>query len=675
MKQAKLPDGRVLNFPDETEDSVIDSTVKRELQVNEPIIAQPQLPTKQEIQISPAIKTTDNPQNYDYNLSLNDKIDIYVDSFVNTLKEKGSEAARAMTDPGSRELAFIMGGATIGGTVGIPLGPIGLANGSILGAMMGKELDNIISGKELSVDRIKSTMKEGIYEAAGLKIANIFTGKLMDTAVSKLYGVSDEISGYLSDASLRQGINLGITDVGNQIARGAKTVLGVFPFVASPFSNATKIQQKQAGKVLLEKLDDVAPHTIATELGVDMTKAAKNSYNEFRSITGALYKGADKVANNLSVKEVVKTSYLKKEIASFNKTREKLFTIGEKPIIGPSNTELDEYISGIEQLPDNITVRQLRTIQEDIGKFFDQAKTKGFDIKKLYKLKKSTDQAMMDLDLTAINAEEAKEVVRAYKLANSTFFEGIKAFETSTAKKFGRVNKNIFKPGGWKSGTLNEDEIVKAVFNSGSPQAIRDLRSLVGVENVSRAARKHVQDIFSTSMKVDEKSGNTIFNATDLKNKLGLTGVYEDELAALNEMLKGTKQTASDLKEFLDVAEQIGPIVVPATMVKRRFVLGGISAAIRTFTLGTLGGAGTAAVPHSLLVTIPAIYFLRRAGKFLTDPNALRDMTMILKDTTPDKQRRQLAVRMLRLSLAGEGQNTPAEDMAYKTQPEYAFMK
>lgn len=639
---AELPDGRKLSFPDDTDDEVIDFTVKRELGLNE---------VKAE-KIEPQIESA--PKQNIPTLTLDQRIDLFAESFVDTLKTQGAEAAKSFTNPKTIEDALIMSGATLGGVAGSPLGFGGMAGGAALGAMMGKELDNAIEGIEPNVDTLKSTLKEGVMELAGLKVADVFTGKLMDVGMAKVLGVSDKASEFLSDKALRQRIDLGITDVGNQIAKGSKTVLGVFPFLASPFRKATLTQQDQVLKGIDTKLNNIAPNTVMSKLGIDMTKAAENSFKEFKTVASSLYKTADDLADSLPDKDIVPTIHIKKVLKELKEAKPSIQTTDGKTVKRPTDGELDEYLSGLEEAGENISVRQLRGIQEDLGVFFDKAKIQGFDTVKLARLKEATDQSMFALDLSRVPSEQAVQIRKAYSNANTFFADNMKRFETSTAKKFGRVDRNIFKSGAFKSGSLNEDEIVQSVFNSKSAQAIKDLRSIVGDDQVMQASRIHFKKVFDSAKSVDKDSGNIVFNPAVIKEKLGM--IDDEGTDAVAEMLKGTNQTAQDLREFLDVAEQVGKIVMPATFVKRRFVLGGVNSALRTFTLGAIGAGGTAVAPPSLFLSVPAIYLLRRGGKFLTDPNALKNLTKIMDDTLPDKQRRALAVRMLRLSLQDDGE-------------------
>lgn len=641
-KRAQLPDGTILEFPDNTPDEVIDGAVKKHLGVSQSSNTKKSAP-----QEALPGKSQNNENDFD-SIPLKDRVGMFSDAFVENAAEQLDP--RNLTGENIGDIGIITG-ATTGARIGSPAGPLGMATGGVLGAMMAAAAKEAAKNSPLE-EGATNILREGVMEAGSFGVAKIFDGQLISKGLRSLFGVGTDQAKNISDAARRQGVDLGITDVGNSVAEGSKTVLGVFPFVSQPFVEATARQQTQAMQGVDRILNNIAPNAKLTELGVDMVNAAKNSFNEFRGVASTLYTEADNLAS--SAGDIVPTQGINDAISDIVARRSRPVTRSGKELKGPSNTELDEYISNLQDLPDNISVAQLRSIQQDIGEFFSQAKSKGFDTVKLSKLKSATEDAMFSLDTSSLSPEDAEKIRKSYETANNFYFENMKRFDNPTARRFGRVDKNIFKPGRDNPGFTNQDEVVSSVFNSKSPQALNDLRSLVGDDAFLKASRQHISNAFKFS--VDKDTGNLVFRPGEVKARLGFTGTDDTSaMESLKIMLKGTGQSASDLKEFLDVTENIGKIVVPATMVKRRFILGGISSGLRTFTLGAMG-AGAAAEPVSLTVSIPVVYLIRRGAKFLTDPGALRDITRLAKSTTMDEEARAAAIRLLRFSLKDPGE-------------------
>jgi len=203
------------------------------------------------------------------------------------------------------------------------------------------------------------------------------------------------------------------------------------------------------------------------------------------------------------------------------------------------------------------------------------------------------DQTHLAIDINNVlvdklPAEEGSALIKSLQKANDFYSKAILRFETTTAGKFGRVDKNIFGPGAFKAGGINEDEVFSAVFNARSPRALADLKSLVGTNAFEQATRRFLETTFNASIK-SVKNRAIRFDADGFAKKLGLD--TDDGVKAFNAMLGGTKVKPKEFFEFLAVAKKAGEFAVPDTSVflQRRFTLGGIRNILGGLAIGAVG--------------------------------------------------------------------------------------
>ena len=119
----------------------------------------------------------------------------------------------------------------------------------------------------------------GIKPAITRLLSKREKGELIGKDVKELY-----------DAGKRIGVDILPMDISGKIGKMYGRVVGVFPITGSPLKTAAEKRGRQLNLVKNQVLNELAPNSHISDLGVDMFNAAKNSSKEFRKISGDLYK-------------------------------------------------------------------------------------------------------------------------------------------------------------------------------------------------------------------------------------------------------------------------------------------------------------------------------------------------------------------------------------------------
>lgn len=548
--------------------------------------------------------------------------------------------------------ATIPGGAAVGGVAGAALGTA--AGG--LAFDVAEDVTRSVTGREPVKRTVLGQSKKALSDA---EEELLFTGGA--TALGPVFRAFKPLMGRvlkvrqaraLADAAAAQRIPLGVIQASKSRAvKGASRVIGVFPFVGAPFRKGAQASAAGIADRSAELLNELAPNATIADTGIDLAQAAKGRFKKFRRVAGVLYGRFEALADNASTKEIFPTDELV-QFATESSAQREAGTItlrSGKALTSPAGVinPVTEFLESAKDLPENITIQQVRQLQRDLQEAMTKASTDGFDIGRLIDSKKALEVGLNNPNVNLLPEGEAKKLVDSLTNANAFFAENIKRFETSTAKRFGRVNRNIFGPKSFKAGSINEDEVFSAVFNSKSPQAIGDLKELVGKNTFKRATRRFLQ----TSMDEATRAGGTIdFDAQKFASKLGLD--TEEGVEAVGKMLEGSGVSLKEFQSFIDVAQAAGSFALPdaSVFLQRRFTLAGLK--------GILGGVvlGAAALGNPVKVAA-AVLMTQRAGVILTNPEQLRLMTRALRDTTTDQQARALLLRVGRLALEEPNQD------------------
>ncbi len=566
----------------------------------------------------------------------------------------------------------VMGGATTGAALGTPGGPLGMAVGGILGAGAGslmydlsKDAPEIIEttrrGEIGSVERMLETSRTALGEmkteaewGMGTMAAGPVLRRLGKPLVGKMLGLRTPEARRITDLARAQGIDLAPTHVSpRKLVKGLPRVLGVFPFVGSPYRQGQARVVGQLDERAADLLNTLAPASTRYDVAKGLTEAATKRYAKFNTVASALYDRFYKIADDLPVKDIVPTQPLKDELAEVARREgiEEITLQTGKPFRAFGVDEIGDWLKQASDMPEQITVEQARGLERQLNAILRKGGKEGWDISRLDGMKQALTEAKANLDVSRLSPEDAQQVIGAWQNANEFFAQSRRGFETPTARRFGRVDKSIFRKGVFKPGTINQDQIFEAVYQAKSPEALADLRNLVGPGEFQKASRKFLETSFNAA-RIPAKEGALVedmFSAANFEKRLGLD--TQEGWDALGEMLKGSDLTVKDWRNFLEVAKKATDITIrdPSTFVMRRFVLGaGLAGSVAM-------GAGQVSIPAAVFIS----YIARKTAKGLMSRKQLYMMTRVLKDDTSDHLRRTLVTRLLRLAGGDEDKVEP----------------
>lgn len=496
------------------------------------------------------------------------------------------------------------------------------AGGALVGGAIGTaaaSLGNDIIRETPTQESVLNAAREGGLDATfSLAVpAALRSLGALGRGAGRALGVDDQLARQLIDTSEKIGAKVGTIDLSRFApVKGVKTVLGVFPFVGGGFQKAGKQSRAAVVESIDRNLNAIAPNASLAAIGVDMTKAAENSFGEFKRVSGDLYQAFDDAAEAAGAAVPTQTI---KQAAVDASGRVELPALNSGELSQGGNQEIQQFLVGLQDVAeDSISIQELRGIQRRISELFEIDALPNTDKRRLMILKQGTEQALQKI--SSESPEATEQLLSTLEKANGFYAAGMKNFENPTASRFGRVDKNLFRAGSFKAANLNPDEIAEVAINFRSPEAVRDLKALVGQENVHKAFRAHLQRSIDGAIDV-AADGTTSFNFNTLYKAFGKgpnKTVSED---AVSEALKGTDVAPKDFLEVLKLAENLGKVPVPSTFLARRATLGGHRALLKGITGIGLTGIATSTDPVSAVV---AFGFARTGARLLQSQRFLK---------------------------------------------------
>jgi len=556
-------------------------------------------------------------------------------------------------------------GAAGGGGAGLMTGPgapaavpAGVLAGGALGAAGGSILfDNLdaavryFQGDERGVDTVESVKraaKEGVVDlgfSAGTMAAGPILRRSGKAVVGKALGVLNPESKRIADLAATRGVELGAAHVSpRKSVKAATRILGVFPFVGTPFRKGQQDVVGQIDDYAADVLNTLAPTSTMQKVSKGLSEKVVRRYRATDRVASALYDRFYQIADGLSVKNIVPSNPIKEALAGIEakQAREAIELTTGEPMKGFGSDTVGEYLDQLRNLPDLLTVEQARGLERSFNQMLRRAVTEGFDVSRLADIKGGLEAAKNSLDVSRLPTEEADAVLGAWRRANKFWGETQALYGRTTAKRFGRVDKNIFNRGVFKAGTKEADEIFSDVYSTRSLGALSDLRKLVGQRHFQRAARKHIETALQNSI-IPAKEGQALdqlFSASKFEKSLGLDTPEGRDM--MQEMLKGSDVTMRDWDQFIEVAKTATNIEIrdPSTFLTRRVVLAGAAGILG----GVVVGAGKLSFTAAALITGTA----RMGARGLMSGHQLHLLTRILSDSTADHVRRTSLMRILR---------------------------
>lgn len=573
---------------------------------------------------------------------------------------QATEPLAARVAPGVKPAA-VTAGALTGAEIGSPLGPLGVLGGGVLGAgAVAAGWDNIrnalisagiLKGDPQKADEVaKDAVGQMTMEAAGGGAFPV-AGRLAKIAKARLGGV-DEAASRAADIAKQLGINLGIVDVGKSpLPKGYEMVAGRFPYVGSPFRKAMQRKAgevEQAAKGLISDIGDVQP---VAEMGEQLTGAAKKSFAEFKAARDSRYNSWRDMADNLDAQ--IPTANLQKSAADYvtaYDAERAVYGKTQQATLDPSKEPpFIERARKIATIQPTLSPKQYEAVLRDFDTDLARSQNEGFQFKNVDQVRRA---AKADFDNIQIPGATgglvpAPALAQTRRAIDEWFHGALAKFETPTAKVFGRVDKKMFDVGFEEAGTRNADEMLTLAFSKKSPQAMKDLRALVGEKAFRNAVATKLHDVYDGAMQDMIIGGKMtkVPNIAKFRETLGLGKPKSPEYATLVEGLKqsGTGVTVKQLEDFADAAEAAIGRGSPeaSTFLARRAVMGGAGAIETALPLG-------AALHYMSIWPLALIAAARKGSSFFADPRKLEEVTALVNPRTPEQYKEQIAKRVLR---------------------------
>jgi hypothetical protein len=586
-------------------------------------------------------------------------------------------AGGLVTGPGATITG--LAGATAGGALGAAgAGATYDTVSDLLATLQGRPED--LLGPQKITER---AAQEGVTDAMfGMGGAMVQPARFVRAMRGWMSGVTDDAAKRMVELSNRYGIHLGAVDVGGALPRGFARTLGVFPWIGTPLRKEGTRKMLEAEKATANILDAFGPNErLASEIGVDMVAAARGAREEFRTTASALYKNVEDLIETAPRKDIIPT-YVGREggpdggiQAYVNKALDdaragEIYTLnreGEEVLLPrPAREEVLEFFEQLSAIPDNITVAQYRRLNEDLGDLISKRIRDGYDVKMLSDAKKALRDSFDNIQTDLLPPGLGDEVRSALLNANAFYAKGITQFQTKAAQTFERVDRFIFNAGAETPGSLNADEIYNAAINLRSPQQIRDLTQLVGVDNMRRAASTHFEAALTSSRQQVQVGSETIsvVDPFQLERALGLESLAgKRNIEGMRELYKTAGVDLQDVTNLLEVMKKIEGIGNAAEFVRRRVVLGGVSTLGSAIGFGALsgavgataGGAATAGIIGPVAMTLLGRHF----SKVFARPDRLKLMTTALDEAASVSTRRAALGRLTKALMQDEGLEVP----------------
>ena len=557
-----------------------------------------------------------------------------------------------------------VGGRALGGLVGAPAGPGGIAAGVVLGGTAG-DVAGTTAGNTLyqladtayrmyqdQPPRHKTFMGPTLEAAKSAKDAAMFNmgaGTLGRGLVEggkfvggKIFGTNTDEIIDTARRSEAEGAGLALVDVSGR-ARQLAQPMAVLPFVGGVFRRHAEKVNVRVRQDFEDYLDELAPLQSVTELGHNWMDIVRSGNRAFMETLVRMRKDMYDLSKELGDPQFIPTTDLAR------KSEEILDQLrrGQKQTKGGEPLQIDspEYAKFVEQLEKftrygNASLPQYKRLSSDVKGLFKQARDLDIPASDIKDLKLALESGMSN-NATNFGGPGAKKLIALVNSHKNVFLEGIKKYETTTAKRsFGRVDKSVLTGGYFKAGSREADELFQAAWRPGSLDTTKNLEKLLGREGIEQALRRHIDDAWE-SAKFLEKEGAVDFiriDAGKFRKDLGLDTKQGQEV--LRYILKDSGASVGrfdELTKRLDILDEVN-LPSLSTFLQRRVTLAGLQGLTGAVAFGQ-------ASPLGALLALGTLY---KGAKFLTDPDMLAALTTKWKQATTPQKKYALTERILR---------------------------
>ena len=543
--------------------------------------------------------------------------------------------------PGFVEPTLEILGGIGGAVVGIPGGIPGMAAGAGLGSAGGSLLTDFIGDKvspnmpaPSAGQRTKDALITGTIDTA-LTAAAPGVGKLLSNTVKS--GISgsknlinkgaDKLSGAMPSTSQRVGLTekaLGITDdaakkaelLGKEgielslgqassspFVRGAYDLSSRMPLAGKPGQAQLKDVFAQVEEALNRRISPSAKIKPLTESERSdlIKKVGLDSFNTWRKSYSSVYKKADSVNKSkgafFDLGNLSKAADRVYPKSKFTDAPADVLDVLDELKLYKSNFKVGKK-GGVTPISNKLTfndVKALDTKLTDLSKKYDPAVSQ---TPNNYAYR--TTNALLDTMKKQLR-DPRDEAGRLY-LAGDKMFKGyMQQVENKTGKEFQKaLGRGSLRPGIGRPPTARVEDLYARTFGKNkSPEAVRELRALVGDKQVNDLAANYLDDVFGKYIKSDKR------DFTKLYDELGLSNPQSMQYEATKELLKTYKHTDINdlsnllgaLKEFPEVLPEVNQFIQRSGMLRAASSLGpsavvGMTGASASGGIGAFAGLG-----------------------------------------------------------------------------------
>jgi hypothetical protein len=402
-----------------------------------------------------------------------------------------------------------------------------------------------------------------LFTGGAASLGPMFKGLSKGTALT--LGVSSKAAKDIAQVAMRQDIPFGIAQASQSAAvKAYAKVVGVFPFVGTPFRQAKANINWLLDQKVVSTLNELAPVQHMMDLGKLITADARKKYNAFARLNARLYDnfysnasklddllGAGRTtrygesafeggAGYIPTGNIKAIANLWKEKTERGMVRLQGYAQGQPDTMGGlANLEnFDAFLLNLSRLPDHVNANQFRALQKDFNKQWrEYSKLVGEGdeiVGDAAAFKRALEEGLNDtknwkLPANFANSEEAKKLmattVESLDSANYWFGKHADTFKTPVSKHVSLVDENVFGAGVNKPGWMYEDQLANDIFNSflkpgnQSAMAVKDLAKIVKPETFKKAARQYIQQAYDAAGETYQHTFNNKTKLTTLPSK------------------------------------------------------------------------------------------------------------------------------------------------------------
>lgn len=552
------------------------------------------------------------------------------------------------------QIAGGVGGAIKGGIAGAAFGPVGAVVGAGLGAGAGSGSMTLAAdflGDLAAPEMPAPTAGERIRDAAttaaidtALTVAIPVAGKALKPSVTKLVDKALEAKKKIiketPDASSTVGMiesRLGLTEeaakqakllaeegvplsIGqastSPVVRGVYNLSSRMPLAGTPGQKQLKQTFEAVDKAINKRISPTAklkPMT-ETERSKMIQKFGMESFKDWRNSYKAVYKKAEqemrKKGDFFSVEPL-------RVIARRNlpKSQFQNMPADAQNLMLDINLYGDALIATTKRKGADVTKMRMN---------FDDVEALDFRLKDLSKkydpAKSDTPNNLAYRAITSMQEEMKRQLRnpqtkhgRLYSAGDRLFKEYMSVVEGKTGQEFQKaLSRGALRPGVGRPPTQRIEDLYKNTFGDArSPEAVVELKNLIGTKRVNILAGNYLDDVFTKHLRGEKR------NFQKLYDELGFDNPQSKRFEATKELLKDYQYTnADDLFTFLNVLKEF-PEALPDvnTFILRSGILRSAQGITPAAILGTtglsLGGGATA---------IAGFGVLRALNTFLAQP-------------------------------------------------------